>query len=112
MKVLIKKYLLDFWLWWYWFYAKQVLTDFKKHWIFTLGSLNLIPMATNLFNPLFKDYSWEGRLVAIPIRLTWVIVSFILLILYSALLLVAIICYFAIPLMPVLIIYNSIFPSK
>lgn len=109
MRVLIKKYLLDFWIWWYWFSAKDVLKDFKKHWIFILGYLNLLPMLTNLFVPLFKDYSWEGRIVAFPIRFTWVIVATILLLLYSALLLVTIICYFALPLLPVVVIYSSLF---
>lgn len=112
MDVIIKKYLLDFWVWWYWFFAKRVFHEAKTDWVFTLGALNIVPMATNLFTPMFKDKSWEGRLVAFPIRLTWVLVSSVVLILYSALVLVGILCYFLVPLAPIAVIIYSFYPKS
>ena len=103
-----KTYFLDFWIWWYWFKAKSVLSSAWTNLLQTIGYLDLIPMATNLFQPLFQDRTWEGRLVAIPIRFGWVAVSSIIVIIYSILMLIVLVCYFLIPLLPFLILINSL----
>jgi hypothetical protein len=109
MLVLFKNYLLDFWLWWYWFNLKRVLAEIVKDWNFTIGYLNLVPMVKNIFRPMFQDNSWEGKLVAIPFRVIWSVFASVLLLIYTILLVVALLVYLALPLLPLIILLGTIF---
>ena len=103
-----KNYFLDFWIWWYWFKAKRVLASAWTSLLQTIGYLDLIPMATNLFQPLFQDRTWEGRAVAFPIRFGWVLVGLTIVIIYFVLMVAVLICYFLIPLLPFAVLINSL----
>jgi hypothetical protein len=98
----LKNYLIDFWIWWYFIEGKKVLLKMVADWSFVLAYLNLAPMLTNLFVPLFQDSSWEGKLVAVPFRLTWVLVGGIAMLFYSLVVLLGFIAYLALPLAPFL----------
>lgn len=98
---LINKYFLNYLVWWYVIQARVVLGKLLGGWVFLLGVLNVSPMLKNLFQPLYQDYSKMGRLIAFPIRLTWVLfgagVGFILL----PIILISVAIYLFLPLMPV-----------
>ena len=100
----MKKYFWNFFLWWYIFNGKSVFTALVSNWIYTLESINLIPMITSLFLPLYQDYSWEGKLVAVPFRILWVIFGSILVLAYSILLVLAFALYLLIPFVPAVIV--------
>ena len=108
MTTILKNYLLDFWVWWYWFALKRVLFEARKYWNFTAGYLNIVPMLRNLFRPMFQDNTWEGKLVAIPFRLIWSFFGIIILAIYSILLFTGILIYLLIPILPVLVLLNSV----
>lgn len=106
---LFRKYFLDFYIWWYWFNAARILRELRRDFISTLGHVNLIPMATNLFRPMFQDYSWEGKLAAFPIRLGWVLFGLIVMSFYIAITLIGFLGYLVIPVLPILAILNGVF---
>lgn len=108
MIVFLKKYIFNFWVWWYWFNAKEVLLKFKSDWLFTLGSLNLIPMIKSLFAPLYQDDSWTGRIVAFPIRFFWMLYGLIVISIFTVILIIAFSLYLLLPLFPLFVIVNTL----
>lgn len=103
----MKNYTVDFFLWWYLINGKNIFSKLITNWRFTLESLNLVPMMKNLFLPLFQDYTWEGKLIAVPFRLLWVIFGLIFQIFYSIGLLIVLLVYIVCPLLPILIIASN-----
>lgn len=70
---MIKKYFLNFWIWWY---GAQLLTVIQKAlslWNFTLMRLNVLPMITNLFVPMFQDTSFSGKILSFFLRIVWIL---------------------------------------
>lgn len=53
--------------------ARIVIGKIFETWVFLLNILNVGPMLRNLFQPLYQDYSRMGRLIAFPIRFSWVL---------------------------------------
>lgn len=107
MTHLFKIYFWDFWVWWYWFNLKKVVTEFTVLWNFILGYLKVMPMAANLFAPLYQDYTVEGRLIAFPIRLLWIICGSILQLIFSVFLILATLTYLAVPFIPMAALINT-----
>ena len=107
---LFKYYFLDFFIWWYYIEGIKVVKKMIADWSFVLAYLNLVPMITNLFTPLFQDNSWEGKLVAVPFRLGWVIVGGIVLMIYTLIAVLGTIAYFLLPLAPIVsfIVFTSL----
>lgn len=68
---MIKKYFINFWIWWYYVNAGDILGDLLRFWLLILGKLNVVPMLSNLFVPLYQDYSAIGRFISFMIRLVW-----------------------------------------
>jgi len=78
-----------------------------SNWALTLDSLNIVPMLRNLFVPLFQDYSWEGKIVAIPFRIFWVFFGLLFQLFYSIILAIVFIGYLLVPISPIgLIVIN------
>lgn len=97
----IKQYFLNFWIWWYIINARIIGQNLLAKWNFTLGVLNLVPMLSNLFVPLYQDYSRMGIIVSLPIRLTWVVGGTIIQILVTIPLIMAYLLYLILPLLPI-----------
>lgn len=97
---LLNRYFINYFIWWYFVQAKAMVGKVLETWIFILNILNVGPMLKNLFQPLYQDYSRMGRLIAFPIRLTWVLfgtlVGAILLFLFIGIIGV----YLMLPIMP------------
>ncbi|MBU0975524.1 MAG: hypothetical protein ABIE03_07850 [Patescibacteria group bacterium] len=69
---MIKKYILNFWVWWYGAKLREVLQTVYSFWSLSLANLNILAMLGNLFVPMFRDQSFTGRVVSIFLRLGWV----------------------------------------
>jgi hypothetical protein len=68
---MIKDYILNFWVWWYLVNSRDVLGGLYRYWMYLLGRLNVVPMLSNLFTPLYQDYSAIGRFMSFLIRISW-----------------------------------------
>ncbi|KXK26793.1 MAG: hypothetical protein TR69_WS6001000814 [candidate division WS6 bacterium OLB20] len=97
----MKKYFINFWLWWYVIEAGQVARNLINMWSFTLGYFNVVPMARNLFVPLYQDYSAIGYAISFPIRLIWITVGSIMQLFVTVPLLLLFLMYLVLPLIPV-----------
>ena len=105
----MKTYFINFFLWWYLLNGKKVYINLVGKWLYTLEALNVIPMLTNLFRPLFQDQSWEGKLIAVPFRLIWVILGSSFQLVYAIILAIFFSIYLFLPLAPGgIIIWNLI----
>lgn len=98
---LFTKYFLNFWVWWYLVQNKNTVRALVGYWSFTLGYFNILPMAQNLFKPLFQDESKEGKFIAFPIRLTWIFIGSFFQLLLTIPLLIMYLIYLILPLLPV-----------
>jgi hypothetical protein len=105
----MKNYILNFFLWWYLVNGKDVFSKLVTNWRYTLEAMNLVPMLRNLFAPLYQDYSWEGKLVAIPFRIFWVLFGIFFQLLYTFGLIIVLIGYLLVPILPIIIIVMNIF---
>lgn len=66
------EFVVNFFVWWY---AIRVREFFKRIYgwaLFILEYTNTLPMAQNLFVPLFQDNTGIGRVIGFAIRITWV----------------------------------------
>lgn len=104
----MKNYILNFFLWWYWLNGKEFFSRLVTNWRYTLESLNLVPMMRNFFSPLYQDYSWEGKLVAIPFRLFWVFFGTVFMIFYTVGLFIVWVGYILAPIFPIVIVVINI----
>lgn len=95
-----KRYILNFWIWWYIIESKQVWKKIVGIASFTLGYLNVVPMAQNIFAPLYQDYSRTGRIIAFPIRLIWILIGSIIQLIITIPLLAIYLFYLVLPIMP------------
>ena len=68
---MVRDYFLNFWIWWYFVKGREVLGALLRAWLSVLGWLNVVPMISNLFVPLYQDYSVIGRFISFVIRFTW-----------------------------------------
>jgi hypothetical protein len=108
MSTIAHKYIINFWIWWYGVQSVIIAQNLFGTWTYMLGYLNIVPMLTNLFTPLFQDYSKTGRIIAFPIRLTWVIVGSIFLLILSIPLIFMFFLYLLLPLAPLVAISSYI----
>lgn len=106
----MKRYLIDP-IYWYFavFFRDFAQRNFVNQYIFFLNKTNTIPMAKNLFVPIYRDESSMGKAIGFIIRFLWIgygsVVSSIKIIpflLFSALV-------FVLPIVGVLLILSSIF---
>jgi len=97
----LQRYILNFWIWWYVIVHKAILAKLFGSWGFVLGKLNVVPMLTNLFQPLFQDFTKVGRLIAFPIRSIWVLIGSSIQIIVTIPLLFIYVVYLAMPMIPV-----------
>ena len=108
MLSLFKNYFFNFWIWWYLVKGRDILLRLTGAWSQMLALLNIVPMVKNLFVPLFQDTSWEGKLVAIPFRLVWAFFGSLIMVVYTAILLLALVFYLIMPLLPLAVVINTI----
>lgn len=69
--------------------------------MFLLNLLNVPPMLRNLFQPLYQDNTRMGRVIAFPIRLTWVFFGMLIELLLLPVLGVVILFYMILPIIPI-----------
>jgi hypothetical protein len=70
---MFKTYFLNFWIWWYGVQFKTILRLAYSFWSLTLANLNIVPMLSNLFVPMFQDDSPIGKFLSLIVRLGWVL---------------------------------------
>ncbi len=99
---LFKKYFLNFFTWWYLIKGLELVKDTVRFCMYVFVYLNVWPMLSHLFTPMFQDKSITGRIVAFPIRLSWGGCGLILVSLVVIASLIMIITYFALPVLPIL----------
>ena len=97
---LINRYFVNYFLWWYIVQARIVFGKLLGGWVFVINMLNVTPMLRNLFQPLYQDNSRMGRLIAFPIRLTWVSFGMGVALVLSPVILFEILVYLFLPMMP------------
>lgn len=95
---LLNRYVINYLIWWYLVQGKEVVNKIIQNWIFVMNILNIGPMVRNLFQPLYQDYSRMGRVIAFPIRLTWVITGLFIGVLLLPIFIFILCTYFLIPL--------------
>jgi hypothetical protein len=69
----MQQYILNFFVWWYkivvkGYFRQEVLSKY----VFYLNKTNALPMAKNLFTPMFRDSSSFGKNISVFIRFWWV----------------------------------------
>lgn len=104
----IKRYFINFWIWWYVVNARLILLGLIGRWSFTLSFLNVVPMLRNLFVPLYQDYSRIGIFISIPIRLVWIITGTFFQFIITIPLGIAFLVYLVLPLVPLWSIFTFI----
>jgi hypothetical protein len=102
---MFKKYFINFWVWWYWINTREVLGSLFRFWLMVLGKLNVVPMLSNLFVPLYQDYSVIGRFVSFVIRFSWSFFGLITFLLIGIPILALALLYLA---APVIVVYQII----
>ncbi len=100
MLSLFNRYFLNFFLWWYFVEARIFLSKIIGFWIYTMELLNILPMLRNLFVPLYQDYTRLGRIIAFPIRFTWVLDGLVLQIVIIPPMVFIILVYLIMPIAP------------
>jgi hypothetical protein len=96
---MIKKYLINFWLWWYGVRLASILKGAYSFWSLSLANLNILPMLSNLFVPMYQDQSFTGKVMSFVLRLGWVFFGSILLFLLSIPLMLVVILWLVLPLL-------------
>ena len=97
----VNHYFLNFFIWWYLVESKIILGKVFGGWIFLLNMLNVPPMLKNLFQPLYQDYTRMGRIIAFPIRFTWVVIGITLELALLPLFLLVFLIYLFLPITPI-----------
>jgi len=69
---MIQKYFLNFWIWWYGVKLTSLFQNIYSFWSLSLSNLNILPMVSNLFVPMYQDRSFSGRLISFILRLNWI----------------------------------------
>ncbi|MBN2015423.1 hypothetical protein JW766_01185 [Candidatus Dojkabacteria bacterium] len=69
---MLKKYFLNFWIWWYGAQLRACLQMTYSFWSLSLATLNILPMLANLFVPMYQDASISGRIISLFFRVVWV----------------------------------------
>jgi len=98
---MIKRYIINFWVWWYVVKAYDLAQELIGYWGFLLNYLNIPSMLTNLFVPLYQDYSWGGKFISLIIRSAWVIFGSLVMIFVTIPIIFIYFVYILIPFMPV-----------
>jgi len=99
--LLVKRYLINFFVWWYIVQAKELFKELANSWGFFLGYVNLLPMIQNLFVPLYQDYTLVGKLMSFPIRIVWIVIASFLVFLFTIPLLFIFVFFLAFPLLTI-----------
>lgn len=79
---MVSKFFLNFWIWWYLVFSKELLINSFRNWLHFIASLNLVTMFRYLFVPMYQDYSFVGRMTSFLIRIVWVVIAFIVQLFY------------------------------
>lgn len=98
---LLNRYVFNYFIWWYLVQSKIILGKIFGGWVFLLNLLNIPPMLKNLFQPLYQDYSKMGRIIALPIRLTWVLFGLLVELLLLPIIIVIFALYLILPVIPI-----------
>jgi len=75
---MIKKYFINFWVWWYGVQFVTVARSAFTFWSLFLARFNTVPMLVHLFVPMFQDQSAAGRVLSFFVRLFWAFTGIIL----------------------------------
>jgi len=106
---MIRKYFLNFWLWWYGVRFYRLLLSIYSFWTLAFANLNILPMMANLFVPMYQDRSFSGRVISFFLRFSWVIVGLILQLLITIPLVCVVISWLSFPLVCIFQLINTLF---
>lgn len=98
---LLNRYFINYFIWWYLVESKIILGRVFRGWMFLMNLLNVPPMLKNLFKPLYQDYTKMGRIIAFPIRFTWVLMGLTVELLLLPVFLIVFIVYLILPVIPI-----------
>ncbi len=101
----IQAYIINFFVWWYKVKAEEVLRWAIHRIIYIFILLNIWPMLSNLFTPMFQDRSIVGRFVAFPIRLIWGFGGLFLNIVIAIPIILLVLIYFF---LPIILLFGSL----
>lgn len=68
----MQEYFINFFLWWYLVKVKAAFFNAIKNLVFYMNLTLALPMAQNLFVPMFRDKSSGGKALSLFIRFWWV----------------------------------------
>lgn len=100
------EYTINFIIWWYFYKLPEISRTILFQYVFMLNKTRSLPMAQNLFKPLYGDTSSTGILIGIPIRFFWMMGGGILSTLYIIPFVLFLLLFATLPLVPVIQIFN------
>ncbi|NQU77487.1 hypothetical protein HQ544_02205 [Candidatus Falkowbacteria bacterium] len=111
IKYLAVDILLDFLLfplWWYSHGLIKASQRFVRHLRYGLQITGLKIWLLNMFNPMFGEISWQGRLISFFMRLIFLIVKIISFILWFIFSLVVFLLWLALPLLIIYMVFQQL----
>jgi hypothetical protein len=106
---MLKKYFLNFWIWWYGAQLASILKGTYSLWSLSLANLNILPMLSNLFVPMYQDQSFSGKVISFFLRSMWVLFGSIILVLLTVPLFALVVGWVCLPVLCFVQIVRGIF---
>jgi len=103
----MQEYLINFFIWYYLIRVqKYIHYQVIERFIYLLNRTDTLPMAQNLFHPLFQDNSFSGRFIGFFIRFWWITIGIIVSILLIVPNIVISIILVTLPFIPIIILFS------
>lgn len=103
---MLQKYLVNFWVWWYFIQIREFGKTILRTWLYALGFTNLVPMITNLFRPLYQDYTIIGYVIGFIVRSVWSVFGLVSMFFITIPLLIIYLVMVILPLLPIIMILS------
>ncbi len=105
----MNEYFYNAFYWWYMIKVKEYFLFVRRRYLFMLNRTDSLPMARNMFRPMFGDETKMGYMIGIFIRIWWVSIGVTL----SSFLIIPYILFgvflFLLPLIPFIQLFRMIF---
>lgn len=103
---MVKKYFFNFWIWWYGVQLVYVFQTIYSFWSMSLANMNILPMMSNLFVPMYQDQSFTGKMISFVVRLLWVVFGGLLQFLITIPLLLILLIWILLPFLCIIQIFR------
>lgn len=108
---MIDKFFTNFWLWWYVVRSREEANNLFRSWLHFAAITNLSSMLTNLFVPLYQDYSSSGRIISFSIRFCWVIIAGFIQIVLTIPMIIYYVILFVLPIFSIVAAVSLVLPK-